>query len=417
MDKSDYTYARTADEFWQSEGKRWARETDRFANPSDQLRKSVAEIVSPSDTEEQKARKIYAAVMKLDNTDFSRTRSEAERKAEHLKAVNDAQDVWKQQSGTADQIALLYVALARAAGLKVWPMQVVDRSRAIIDPHYLSANQWDDYIAVIELAGKEVFLDPGQKMCPFGLLHWKHTMAGGIRLASSGPTFAITPPNTYPQNTVQRFADLSISEDGSVKGTLRFVLTGQDALHWRQLTLKNDADEVKKQFNESMREDVPEGVQADFDHFLALDDYNANLIGIVQVTGNLGTATGKHFFLPGLFFESRASHPFVTQDKRATPIDVHYPKKELDDTRYHLPPGFTVESAPHATNVPWPNTAVLAIESRAEGDTVRIVRSLLYNFTLLDSKEYSQVHDFYQKVATADQQQLVLSRAQTTIGN
>ena len=29
------------------------------------------------------------------------------------------------------------------------------------------------------LDGKDVYLDPGQKMCPFGLLHWKHTY--GVR--------------------------------------------------------------------------------------------------------------------------------------------------------------------------------------------------------------------------------------------
>jgi len=37
------------------------------------------------------------------------------------------------------------------------------------------------------------------------------------------------------------------------------------------------------------------------------------------------------------------------------------------------------------------------------------LRTLAYNFTLLDSKDYPDLHDFYQKVATADQQQLVLT--------
>jgi hypothetical protein len=91
-------------------------------------------------------------------------------------------------------------------------------------------------------------------------------------------------------------------------------------------------------------------VQADFDHFLALDDYSVNLIGIVNVSGNMGTATGKHFFLPGLFFESRAKHPFVAQDKRTIPVDVHYPKLEQDQVTYSLPAGFNVESSPQATS-------------------------------------------------------------------
>ena len=70
--------------------------------------------------------------MKLDNTRFTRKKSEAERKAQKLKTIKAAEDVWNQKSGSDDNIALLYVALGRAAGLKVWPMQVVDRSRAIL---------------------------------------------------------------------------------------------------------------------------------------------------------------------------------------------------------------------------------------------------------------------------------------------
>jgi hypothetical protein len=296
-------------------------------------------------------------------------------------------------------------------------MQVVNRNRAIFDANYLSTYQLDDYIVIVMIGGKEVFIDPGEKMCPFGLMHWKHTLAGGIRLTEKGPNFAVTPAMPYSQNSVQRVADLAIDADGSVKGSVRFILAGQEALHWRQLTLRNDAEEVKKQFNESMREYVPDGVQVEFDHFLGLEQYDSNLMGIVNVTGNLGSATGKHFFLPGLFFQSRASHPFVAQAKRDMPIDVHYPRKDVDEITYHLPPGFTVESAPQSSSVPWPNHAILKIDSKSEADSVKVVRSLLYNYTLLSPQDYSQIHDFYQKVATADQQQLVLSRAAVAKGN
>jgi hypothetical protein len=182
-----YTYAASGQDFWSSENKRWAKDAEHFTNPSGPLKDAVSHIVSPSDTDEQKARKIYDAVMKLDNTRFSRTKSEAERKAEKLKPIKDAEDVWKRQGGSDDEIALLYVALGRAAGLKVWPMQVVDRSRAFFDMRFLSVNQLDDYISIVELGGKDVYLDPGQKMCPFGILSWKHAVASGFRLSDKGP--------------------------------------------------------------------------------------------------------------------------------------------------------------------------------------------------------------------------------------
>jgi Domain of Unknown Function with PDB structure (DUF3857)/Transglutaminase-like superfamily len=405
-----YTQYSSEQEFWQGEGKRWAKEAEKFASPTKSIQQAAAGIVAANDTDEQKARKLYAAVMQLDNTSFSRKKSEAERKKENLKEIKNAEDVWNQKSGSSNDLALLYIALAKAAGLQVYPMEVVDRNRAIFDPDYLTTYQLDDYLAVLVLGGKDVYLDPGQKDCPFGLLHWKHSFTAGLRLSATGAAPAQTPPSTYKQSVVSRVADITIDADSNITGTVRFVMTGSEALHWRQLQLENDPDEVKKRFNESIRSDIPDGVQADFDHFLGIDDYNANLIGIVKVSGNMGSVTGKRFFLPGLFFESHAKHPFVAEDKRVIPIDVQYPKAVEDEVTYHLPPGYSVEGTPQATSLTWPDHALLRITSTAGSNTVNIQRAMAYNYTLLEPSDYAGLHDFYQKVATADQQQLVLIR-------
>ncbi len=412
-----YTYAHSPKDYWDSEGKHWAKETERFTNPGREVKDTVQGIVSPGDSEEQKARKIYAAVMKLDNTDFSRAKSEAERKAEKLKPIKSAEDVWKQEAGSGDEIALLYVALARAAGLKVWPMQVVDRSRAIFDPSYLSAVQLDDYIAVIDLGGKETFLDPGQKMCPFGLMHWKHYMASGFRLSEKGAVLSTTPSNTYATAVFKRIANVVIGSDGSVKGQAAIVMSGPDALYWRQMAIENDPDELKKRFNELLLEELPDGVQEEIDHFTGVDDPNVNFVGIANVSGNLGTATGKRAFLPAMFFESRGKHPFVAQDKRSTPIDVHFASMEQDDVAYRLPPGFAVESAPQTADLAWPDHAIFRVVTTSQSGSVQIKRILAHNYTILDPKDYADLHGFYQKVATADQQQLVLTTSPPSKGN
>jgi len=412
-----YTYATSATNFWETAGKDWAKQAERFTNPSSPLKAAASQIVAASDSEEQKARKIYAEVMKLDNTRFSRKKSAAERKAEKLRAIKSADDVWTQQSGSEDEIALLFVALARAAGLKVWPMQVVDRSRAFFETRYLSSSQLDDYIAIVSLDGKEVYLDPGQKMCPFGSLNWKHTLASGFRLSDSGAVIGTTPAGTYQSAVFQRVASLNIDEQGNVQGTARIVMTGPDALYWRQLALENDSEEVKKQFNEEIRAYLPDGIQAEFDHFLSLDDYTVNLMALVKISGSLATATGKHFFLPGLFFESRARKPFVAQAPRLTPIDLHYARMEQDDVNYHLPSGFTVQSAPNSADLSWPAHASLKIDSTVNNGSVEVIRTFARNFAMLDPKDYNDLHDFYLKLATADQQQIVLTRSTAVKGN
>ncbi|MGD0293807.1 MAG: DUF3857 domain-containing protein [Terracidiphilus sp.] len=403
-------------EFWDRACIHWAEWVRDFTNPSDHLKIAVAQIVAPGDTEEQKAAKIYATVQKLENTRFTREKSEAERKKEKLKDISKAEDVWKQQRGTDDEIAMLYVALARAAGLNAIPMKVVDRSRAIFDYSYLSSRQLDDYIAIVKLGGKDVYLDPGQKMCPFGALHWKHTVATGFRLSEKTAVIATTPAGTFKDTTVQRVAIFGIDESGGLQGASRYIMTGQEALYWRQLALENDEEEVKKQFIESIQDEFPEGVQVDFDHFLNLDDSGSSLSSFVRISGNLGTVIGKHLLLPGLFFESRAKHPFVAQDKRLTPIDLHYARFEQDNVTVHLPPGYTVESSPQTPGVTWPNHAMLRIQSTVKDSSVDVVRVFACYFPLLAAKEYNDLHDFYLKVAAADQQQIVLSRTPAVKG-
>ncbi len=247
-----------------------------------------------------KATKLYAAVMSLENTDFTRARSEAERKKEKLHKIKSAEDVWKNQRGNSAGIALLYMALARAAGLTVYPMQVVNRDRAIFDPDYHSDEQLDDYIVILAMDGKEIYLDPGEKMCPFGQLHWRHTLATGLREAGSGTKVARTPSGSYKNSAVQRIAEIDVAADGSATGTVRVVMTGPESLHWRQAAIRDGSDAVKKDFNDALKDAVPEGVHAEFDHFINLDDYNSALVATAQISGCIGALTGKRLILPGL---------------------------------------------------------------------------------------------------------------------
>lgn len=397
--------------FWEASGKQWADLLHEATKPTGTLTKAAEALVVPGDSETVKARKIYAAVMQMQNTDFSRERSEAERKKEKIKEVHSVEDLWKQKEGDGDSLALLFVALCRAAGLNVEPMRVTNRVRAVFDPSLLSDAQLDDYIAVAQLDGKEVYLDPGQKMCPFGTLDWGHMLTAGMRYAGKGASIVLMPSPDYRQSQLTRLADLTLDDAGGLQGSIRFVLSGQEALHWRQIALRNDESETRKQFNEWVHAMLPEGVQGDFGHFLGLDDYESNLIAAVNVSGTLGTATAKRMFLPGQFFEANARHPFVSEQKRAMPVDLHYAHAESDEVVYRLPAGLAVQSAPPAQTIQWPAHALLKTSSSTDARKATVTRVLAMASTLLAPADYAGLHDFYQKVATTDQQQIVLTRA------
>jgi hypothetical protein len=263
----------------------------------------------------------------------------------------------------------------------------------------------------VTIDGKEIAVDPGKRFAPFGQLDWRHSLVSSLRQGDKGPELSGTQGNSYKDAGTLRIANLTIARDGSVTGTARVSMNGPAATRWRELAIQNDPEEVKKLFNEEMRGQVPDGVTAELDHFLALDDYHSMLMAILNVSGNMGTATGKRVFLPGVFFESRAKHPFVAAEKRMTAVDMEYAENIQEEVTYHLPDGLVVESAPPASSVPWPGHAAFQLKSTTNKNEVTVARALVRGFALLEAKDYSSLRDFYQKVAAADQQQLVLTVA------
>jgi hypothetical protein len=405
-----YKDASSASEFWVSEATLWSKDMDRFAEPSKALKETVAGLVAPADSELDKAKKLYKAVQALDNTDYSRIKSETERKRLNLKDVRHAQDIWNQKSGSSEEIALLYLAMLRAAGLTAYAEKVVDRQRSVFDPTYLSLNQLDD-ILVLSTGGKEIELDPGEKMCPFQTLSWRHSAAGGISQSAKGADTSTSASQIYSDNKVIRFGDVTLDGHGGLTGSFRIAMTGQEALYWRQLALTNDEAEVKKRFDRSLESILPGGVEGHVDHFAGLDDPYANLIAVVKAQGSLGEGTSKRVMLPAFFFETRAGHPFVAQEKRQTPVDMHYGETIIDQVAYHLPAGLTVEGAPEDANISWPQHTVFNTKTTVALGQVTVVRKLYRNFTFAKPEDYQDLRGFYQKVAASDQRELVLTTA------
>jgi transglutaminase-like putative cysteine protease len=418
-----YKSAFTGNEYWMSEAKYWSSEVDRLAEAKGTIKQAVAGIIAPGDSDLDKAKKIYKAVQALDNTAFSRRKGDAELKQLGLHIPNSseglksAEDTWTQKSGSPDEIALLYLSMARAAGLTAYAMRIVDRERGVFTPGYLNFDQLNDDIVILVVSGMEITLDPGERMCPFGMVRWNHTGAGGIRQGAAARAAAFSPTQPYTANTLRRVGDITLDDHGAATGSIRFVMTGQEALVWRQSALELDEDETKKQFDRWLETMVPQGVEAHIDHFQALDDPDTNLVAFVKLQGPLGTSTSKRILLPAFFFETRGLHPFVNQEKRLVPVDMHNAEQVTDQIVYHLPPNFAVEGAPQDIKVPWGDRGLLNTRTIPAAGQITIARQFTRGFIIVKPEDYQDLRGFYQKVAAADQQQLVLTSSAAAKSN
>jgi len=418
----NFSYAPTADpvEFWKQEVQFWAKDVDKFTERSKKIQDAVEGLIAPSDTDLVKAKKLYDAVQALDNTDFLREKSTSERKKLKIKEAKHGQDTWAEKSGSSEDIAMLYLDLLREAGLGSYAIRVVDRERNIFDPGNIDLDQFDATLVYVSLGDKLILLDPGEKMCPFGTVSWHHSGAGGMGQSSQGVSLFATPEQDYKDNVTSRTGDIFLDAQGGMTGTLNIVMTGQAALYWRQTALQNDDSEVKKQFDEKLAKTVPDGVEAHIDHFLGMSDPYANLMAVVNVKGSLGTATGKRLFVPRFFFGTGGDVdpelqtrqvPFVNEEKRIEPVDMRYGDRADDKITLHLPDGMTVEGAPQDDKISWPGKAVFAVKTASSAGQIVVTDTLARAFSTLKPEEYQDLRGFYQKLAAAGQQQIVLTRA------
>lgn len=401
-----YSPFRNPGEYWKTLGGYWSKEFDRFAHPSGKIHEAVNGIIAPGDNDQQKAQKIYAALMKLENTSFTREHSSEENKAEGLK-VKNAEDIWAQKRGNDDEITRLFVAMVRAAGLKAYGAIVVDRDNDVFNQYYSAWSQFDDELAIVSIDGKDVFFDPGQRYCEFGKLHWKHTWAGGVRQTSDGTQIFQTPGPTYKDNDLERTGQLTLDPTGQVRGTIRQTMTGAAALRWRQAALLGDETGVKKQFEEDLQKSMPPGVQVKTNHFVGLTDYTNPLMVVADVNGTLGTQTGKHLFLPAVFFEAGNASLFA-ETHRENPVDLNYPYMVHDEFGLTLPPNVTVDSLPAGGNVPFAPNADYIVKFVSQGNTIKYGRLLRVANMAYTAAEYPSLRDFFQKLSADDQGQLAL---------
>jgi len=411
-----YSAYRNGDEFWKGEGKHWAQINDNLIGHGPIIQSAVQQLVALTDTQEQKLKKLYAAVMQLDNSDFNREHSRAEDKSEGLAEIKSSDDVWTRKRGSSKELTALFVALVRAAGMKSYLMAVASRDRNVFDPAFESLYQLNDDIAIVTVDGKEQFFDPGSRYCPYGHLAWNHTLSGGLRQTDDGSAIARTPAESYTNSGVDRVANLSLDEHGVATGTIKLTFHGDSALRWRQRALSGDQESLEQELTKHLQQMLPGGMEVKLASVAKQSDYEEPLVVSYNVSGPIGSSTGKRLLIPGDLFETNAKPVFV-HEKRETTVAFHYPSSARDAIHISFPPSFTIESAPGSNEIPFEKRGVYKRMAETSPTSVTVRRNLFLAEVFFQPKEYADLRSFYTKFESADQEPVVLKLTAPAAGN
>lgn len=399
-------------EFWKEEGKYWNKEVEKFIGHSSTVAAAANQAVSPSDTPEQKVRKIYAQVQKMKNLTYMlRSGSLDEMLSHQSKEKRAIEDVLRNNEGYRDELSRLFVAMVRALDIPAYAMRVADRDENFFQATIPNPYQLTSEIAIVNLGGKEIFLDPGTPSCPFGMLKWQHTGTQGLRQLPGGSAdLGKTEPLSYKEAITKRVGRLTLTEDGTLRGQVAVGWAYQDALTQRLAGLGTDQAGHKKVLEDEIRGILPSGSQVELLTSSGWDDPNAqvNATFKVEISG-FASSTGKRMLMPAGFFESNERQPFA-HGERKNPVYFSYPFYVQDDVSITVPATLHVESLPQTQPVQT-DFAFYKATSVTAGHTISFTRDFAMGGIAFDKNYYPQLKTFYAGVAVGDSEQVVLTSA------
>lgn len=394
-------------DFWKAFGKRWSKSTDSFIGPNADLTAATQAIIKGATTEDQKLRKIYAAVMELENTAYTREHERDEDKATGLGKSNSAADILARKRGNPTQLTLLFVGMARAAGMKAYAMVIPDRSSGVFTAAWQNSNQFDGTVAIVNVDGKEQYFDPGQRYCEYGRLAWQDTRDQGLRQNENGPEFGGTPGEVYTNNKTARVANLTMDGHGELSGRINVTFTGGQALHWRQQALKGDKESVDRGLSTMLQNMVPKTVEVKVTEIKNLADYEHPLVVTYDVKGTLGTPAGKRVIMPADLFVSSQPARFP-HEKREYSVYFPFPESIQDAVRINLPSSLVPEATPEPAKVVFSKVGAYNISFAKDADGITVRRDFAFNEVIVGIDDYADLRKFYTELEAKDHESVVL---------
>lgn len=404
---------KSAPDFWSREARDWYGAIEKFVGDRKEVREEAQKVVGSESDPEKKLRALYARAQQVRNLTYERPRSAEEIKREKLEENKHAGEVLARGYGSSYDVTRFFVALARASGFSAEVVRVSEREELFFDINVLDADQLKAEVVAVSLNGKEFFLDPGTRFCPFGLIRWSVTSAAGRKLDSKGGSFFQMPNPVSTGAVTRRKGQLTLAEDGTLKGEIAIELSGQEALSRRMAALKLDEFGRNKDFEDDIKGRLHPSAQVKLVKATGWESSEEPLVGefSIEIPGYASLA-GKRMVFPTGIFQAQQRNPFAPTE-RMHPVYFEYPYQELDNIRIKLPAGYQLERMPPEQKQSFPYGAIHTSRGAQSGE-IFLGRGFQMESLFLPVEHYAGLREFYSKVQIADEEQVVIRRADST---
>ena len=208
---------------------------------------------------------------------------------------------------------------------------------------------------------------------------------------------------------------MALEDDGSLKGAIAVEFKGLEALERRLDALETDDAGKKKALEDELKTWLPSSAVVKLTDVLGWEGTDDPLIAKFYVElPAYASIVGKRVLMPTYFFQMSQQDAFK-HDERKYPVYFPYCFSEIDLITIKIPARYSLESVPKERTADLPYARYQNV-SRFDSGQLVTERALLVNGIYFDKDHYPEMKDFFRKLKTAEEEQIVFVPAQAHSG-
>jgi transglutaminase-like putative cysteine protease len=382
-------------------------EYSKRARPNDEIRKLAAAAVTGATTDAAK----ISALARVARGKIRRVDVDTADPADRLKVkeTKNATESLSRGVGTADDVLLLFLALADAARLDARATAIT--SRAQLFPRSLRPHPafMPERIAAVRSGAAWLFVDPANQYSAGGELPWQFEMQRALIGDPRDAVSAETPSSPPAYSVKKRFGTFRLLEDGTLEGEARLEYTG----HWGELLRDQEDQETAAAREKDLREFVTKrlpGAELSEVRIENIPDpskpytnaYKIRMTGYAQRAGN-------RLILQPAIFQKGGTQTFAEPERKSR---LHFPFawSEEDVISIELPDGYAPEQSINLQTIDV-GAAKYEPQLTLTGSKLTYKRGLsLATSGLFEVNIYQPFRAFFEAVHKADSQPVVLRK-------
>ena len=303
--------------------------------PDAKIEEKVQQLTQDLATEEAKIRAIYhfvAADIRYVGIELGQSAYQP----------SSAIEVFRVQYGDCKDKTTLLISMLDLVGIKAYPVLMSMAPYERIDTALPALNQFNHMIAAIPTGSDTyIWLDPTSATCSYGDLPYNTQGRTGFLISDTHGQFVETPVFPPESNRLVSTTDLTLSNQGTVEGTLHIQTSGQYDLNTRWAYQQIQPRAVKDTLATELSQQFP-GIRIIWHEMSDLSELSVPMeIRLGFRVENYATPLSNNMLMPLPIDEFGEYAEAFANDQRVYSLDFGYPTQVEKTIRIQVPDGWS----------------------------------------------------------------------------